>query len=604
MRVGAVAVLLIALSSVGLEPARTDATGPQDPSFARGELYETGSWPVSTAIADVTGDGRADVLLTTRYYSDPPNDYKLFIFAQQPDGSLGAPAKFDTDGIYNTAQDAGIDTGDVNGDAKTDAVVATSAGVDIFYQSAGSLSAPSLLPTQYPAQEALLRDFDGDGTVDLAVDTGGTGGAGSALLIYPGTGTGFDVPTTLTIRFQTQIEAADVTGDGRLDVIGCDGNSSFCSTNTLNVFVQQADGSFVERHHSAPVISWNVVCHLGVGDVTGDGRTDVLATVCGNQPGSLIDVLPQLADGSLGRAAPYHVYDADEPVAVADVNADGRGDAVTLHDCHVGVLLQRSDGTLTGAETLYLKRCASHNAPRGLAIGDVSGDGLADIVEAQASGSSNGLLILRQVPTASALSVQTSPATVGYRADVHVSAHLGQALAGTVVHIYERDLSGITVLEDSAAVEPGGVFSITVPGREDAVFEAASESLTSNEKLVLVHARTTGFLGGYALSGRFHLFHYHASCSTSHRRCPKYRAHVAPNHSGQPVLITVQAYRSSAWRTVKEMTKYLSPRSYAVTRLAYSVRDRGVRMRVQGRFVGDQDHLGSQAPWSYFKITR
>ena len=46
------------------------------------------SWPDSVAIADVTGDGRADALVTTAFSNDPASDYKAFVYAQQTDGTL------------------------------------------------------------------------------------------------------------------------------------------------------------------------------------------------------------------------------------------------------------------------------------------------------------------------------------------------------------------------------------------------------------------------------------------------------------------------------------------------------------------------------------
>jgi hypothetical protein len=131
-----------------------------------------------------------------------------------------------------------------------------------------------------------------------------------------------------------------------------------------------------------------------VGDVTGDGRADAILTIPGNQPGALINLWHQLPDGTLSDPYVYDSYDIPEPVAVTDVNLDGRNDVVTLHGGwdEAGVYYQRSNGDLF-PESLYPIPYASHYNMRGVAVGDINGDGLPDIALADYN---NGLVVLRQ----------------------------------------------------------------------------------------------------------------------------------------------------------------------------------------------------------------
>ena len=77
-----VGVTAVALAAASSSPAI---------SFRPYQAYPTGSWPIAVAIGDVTSDGRGDVLLTTSEYFDPDNDFKLFFYRQEQNGSL-APA--------------------------------------------------------------------------------------------------------------------------------------------------------------------------------------------------------------------------------------------------------------------------------------------------------------------------------------------------------------------------------------------------------------------------------------------------------------------------------------------------------------------------------
>src|SRR6266511_283641 len=86
-------------------------------SFGPYRAYHYGldSWPVAAAVADVTGDGRADALMTTQVIgSGSGDDFRLWVFAQQADGSLAPPKILTTHGA--PAATMRIATGDVDGD--------------------------------------------------------------------------------------------------------------------------------------------------------------------------------------------------------------------------------------------------------------------------------------------------------------------------------------------------------------------------------------------------------------------------------------------------------------------------------------------------------
>ena len=76
-RVLAAAVALTA-SVVALPGAAASdgsvVAGDTAPVFHPWVSTDVGSWPESAAIADVTGDGLADVLMTTSFYFDAAND--------------------------------------------------------------------------------------------------------------------------------------------------------------------------------------------------------------------------------------------------------------------------------------------------------------------------------------------------------------------------------------------------------------------------------------------------------------------------------------------------------------------------------------------------
>jgi hypothetical protein len=70
-------VVLAALAACALGLAAPAAASDDPQSFQPFAAYGVGSDPESVAIADVTGDRRDDVVVSTSFYFDPENDGKL-----------------------------------------------------------------------------------------------------------------------------------------------------------------------------------------------------------------------------------------------------------------------------------------------------------------------------------------------------------------------------------------------------------------------------------------------------------------------------------------------------------------------------------------------
>ena len=373
----------------------TTVPAPVAPPLLRpAQLYPTGSWPEAVAVGDVTGDGRNDVVMTTSYDFDPVNDFRLLVFVQQGDGTLGPPVSYATAADYqHRAQSVAV--GDITGDGAKDVVLGIGGvGVQVFPQTpSGTLGAPALTSTSDSAKIRLGR-LNGDSSLDVAGVGFGTNTV--SVLLNNGSG-GLSAPVPYPVQHGgfDDLEVGDVTADGRDDLIVMSGQSNIPN---VGVLAQQASGGFGPAASSS-VSPFSLTDGIGVGDVTGDGRNDVVATYGGNA--GKIAVFPQTTSGTLAPPVPYSSYDIPSPVDVADMDRDGRSDVVVVHDGWnaVGVYRQNNTGALAAEELFSTPYTATYN-PHELALGDVSGDGVTDVVYASYD---NGLVVmLNSTPRAGA----------------------------------------------------------------------------------------------------------------------------------------------------------------------------------------------------------
>ena len=134
---------------------------------------------------------------------------------------------------------------------------------------------------------------------------------------------------------------------------------------------------------------------IAVADLNGDGKFDAVVVNacaynssgnCGNGHGS-VGVLLGLGDGTFQAAVEYDAGGVlPNSVAVADVNGDGRSDLLVSNFYNVAVLLGSGDGTFQSAVVYD----SGGEFPVFVAVGDVNGDSKPDLVVAHLFAESNG----------------------------------------------------------------------------------------------------------------------------------------------------------------------------------------------------------------------
>jgi hypothetical protein len=226
-------------------------------------------------------------------------------------------------------------------------------------------------------------DFNKDGKLDLAVAHTGAGGA---LTIMLGDGVGGFSQTNINnvMRSPSAIVAADLNGDGNLDLII--GNSDR-TEGSLFVFMGNGNGTFGARKQFVSPFANLYVSALAVGDVNGDGKLDVVIADDGSLSGGVAftGITVVLGDGAgnlVQSSAKSNGGLRPTSILLKDVNGDTKLDAIVTNsgeqnssNGNVAVLTGDGAGTFNDAVTTPVQAGA-----RSLISGDFNGDTKLDLV--------------------------------------------------------------------------------------------------------------------------------------------------------------------------------------------------------------------------------
>jgi hypothetical protein len=235
------------------------------------EVFSCGDGTIDAA--DLDGDGDLDIVLTEEE-TCIGGDAHIFIFRN--DGNQNFVRMPDIDLVGRLPH--GLALAEVTGDSNIDIITALSDGMGVFPGNGNLTFGAPIISTTRPS-EFKMADFNGDGLLDVGMimqqPSFGTQLIGTALGNGNGTfqavrtQTGSSVLETLAIS--TDLEPADVNGDGRPDLVVFN-----YASNDVSVFIVNPDGSL--RPHQRYGIGNTPI--LGtVADFDGDGRIDIAAAI-------------------------------------------------------------------------------------------------------------------------------------------------------------------------------------------------------------------------------------------------------------------------------------------------------------------------------------
>jgi len=371
-------------------------------TFAPYQATATGSWPEVVAIGDVNNDGLNDVVLATASYSNPANDYKLFVFLQDVSGNLQSPIKYP----YSNGGPgvSSISIADLNNDSRNDVVIGFGDSIGVFFQN--TLSTLNSVKGFYSGSQVTglnTGDLNNDGLQDVVVFHNN-----NFIRVFYQNISGFtpnNYPAPIGgQKYFSAINTGDVNSDGLNDVVYTTNQPS----NGLHDFIQNASGSLnnyiTYSVASAPFVNYG---SSAIGDLNNDGKNDVAVAGYANSPNS--EVVLWFQDPittTFGTPLQIPAYDCPEPIAIADLNCDGKNEIILVHGGwnKTTVFEQNSLGQY-GSYNGFALPYASHYPSHALAVGDFNNDGKKDIAIADYN---NGLVTLLNTSSTPTVTITAS----------------------------------------------------------------------------------------------------------------------------------------------------------------------------------------------------
>ena len=396
----------------------TTPTGGSTPTFAIRQDLPTLPNPYYVSIADINGDGLPD-LVVAEQGAGGVSVLLNQTAPGAPTASFSSGFNFDTDDAMNVNPDC-VSVGDVNGDGKPDLVVAnnyaSTIGVLLNSTVTGS-STPTFHPFQEFSFfdrnfSTALGDINADGKLDVVV-TNRDGNSVSVLINTTPTGAttfsfGGRIDYTMD-QSPRSVALEDLNGDGLLDM-------TVTNQNSLSVLINRtvpgaASSSFATRQDRA--IGYGA-SHVVTADINGDGKPDLVDANLGSSTVSIFlnTFASPPATVVLSDPQNYLSGDTASSVAVGDFNGDGKPD-LAVPDPTNGVVSVLFNQSLPGSGASDFgtpQNFSTDTGPFAVAVSDFNGDGKLDLVVT--SDVSNTISVLFNTTTPGSATASFSTAEV------------------------------------------------------------------------------------------------------------------------------------------------------------------------------------------------
>jgi hypothetical protein len=379
----------------------------------------TRSFPALSSVqglsaGDMNLDGRLDVVASNAVtFTD-----QLTFFLNTTGSPTGDPS-FDTGRSFPAiGQPPSVAIGDLDRDGRPDVGTANDVSNTLSFRlnetapgsGTAAVGGRADLATGTAPRYLLMPDFNGDGKLDLVTANRSNANI-TAYLNNTGLGSS---PADFTARLDgpvatgpTDVAAADMNRDGKVDLVTANDGSGDFSVVLNNTVIDSPTFNFLA---AIPTPAGSQPAAIALRDLNGDGKVDAVVANSGSNTVQVFHNITVLGTMTAMFQAPLSLVGFSSPraVAIGDLDLDGKPDIVVANSASTTLSVFHNDTTLGAGPPAPAFSLATSitvgSAPRGLAIGDLDGDGKPDIVAANSGSDTVTTLLNDSTPPGPAIS--------------------------------------------------------------------------------------------------------------------------------------------------------------------------------------------------------
>ncbi len=368
-------------------------------SFAAKVDFPTGSLPHSVAIGDIDGDGKPDLVVANT------NGNTVSVLRNT---STNGTISFSLNVDFSTgSRPTSVAIGDLDGDGKLDLAIANGNDntVSVLRNTStrgtinsSSFASQQTFPTGNSPESVAIGDIDGDGKLDLVTANFGVNTVSILRNTSTNGNSSFAVKMDFPVNLPESVAIGDLDGDGKLDLAVANQND-----NTVSVLRNTSTSGSIGFTTSVAFAAGRFVISVAIGDLDGDGKADLVTINLGSATISVLRNTSTSGSITSSSFAPQVTFAAGagpEAIAIGDLDGDSKADLAIASSFDSFIVLVLKNTSTSGSITnnsFAQGTFSSGLSPISVAIGDLDGDGKADL--AVANYGSNTVSVLRNTST-------------------------------------------------------------------------------------------------------------------------------------------------------------------------------------------------------------